>query len=285
MGRKRGVRVPGSRRDRRQRKKEDEQKRYRASVEPIRDFSETHTGDAELVRVVEQGFRECGEVILGYLLSLHGGDSGNVTAAVQQGKTLVQMGLVSPEMFASSFGGAMNVVKSLGELRVLARQAGINAYSTTTVHGERKNLTIEALREACVPLVYMSPSVYKLTRVRGADNILQRLRDLECLPGRDERVERELNRRIIAYHPRTRPSQTLPATYLHSTLTLPERLFVGVDPSQIPIAYRAGLAKHASDLWRDWKKLPRISDEYALETSELVKMHIRAEEAIRRDIV
>jgi hypothetical protein len=153
MGRKRGVRVPGSRRDRRQRKKEDEQKRYRASVEPIRDFSETHTGDAELVRVVEQGFRECGEVILGHLLSLHGGDSGNVTAAVQQGKTLVQMGLVSPEMFASSFGGAMNVVKSLGELRVLARHAGINAYSTTTVHGERKNLTIEALREACVPLV------------------------------------------------------------------------------------------------------------------------------------
>lgn len=132
------------------------------------------------MRVVEQGFRECGEVILGHLLSLHGGDSGNVTAAVQQGKTLVQMGLVSPEMFASSFGGAMNVVKSLGELRVLARQAGINAYSTTTVHGERKNLTIEALREACVPLVYMSPSVYKLTRVRGADNILQRLRDLEC---------------------------------------------------------------------------------------------------------
>ncbi len=136
-------------------------------------------------------------------------------------------------------------------------------------------------------MIYMSPQIYRHARVRDAEQMLERLRDLECLPGKDELVERELNRRIIAYRvggAGTISNQRLPSTYLHVTLALPERLFAGRDASQLPIAYRAALAKHASDIWRDWKNLPRIDDEYAMERNDLVSMHIRAEEAIRRDI-
>lgn len=269
------ARVPGSRRDLREKKKEAQEKRFKASVEPIRDFFATHVGDEELKRVVEQGFHECGEVILGHLRDLYGPDPSGDVAAAEQGKLLVQMGLISPEKFASSFGGAMSVLKPLDELRGLAVCAGINAYSKKNEAGGRQNLTHERLLEECMPLIYVSPQIYRDAHNLNAPRMLQRLRELECVPGEDEVVERELNRRICAY---SVPRGRLPPSYFFYTLDLPQRFI-----AEGPIAYRPSLAKHASDLWHDFKNQPRIDDQVAF-AGDTVRRHMDAEESIRHDI-
>lgn len=277
-GRKRRS-VPGSRRERRQRKKEEQTKRFKASPEPVRDFSASHSGDDELKRVMEQAFRECGEVILRQLTSLYGPDPDGAVAAARQGKLLVQMGLVSPESFASAFGGSLSLMMvSLDELRELAKQAGMNAYSMRNEAGGRQRLTIGALQNLCRPLIFMSPEIYKATYPTDTSQMLQILRELECLPGKDELVERELNRRMRAY----RVDERLPRTFLYGDLALPLHLLAD-GHSDAPIAHRPSLAKRASDLWRAFKHLPPINDQVAF-SAPIVRRHVEAEESIRRDI-
>lgn len=245
-------RVPGSRRDlkeRREAKKQEDLSKFKAASVCIRDFFETHTGDETLKSVLERAFHECGEPILKFLKQT---ESESVPAA-KTGRWLVQMGLIRPDHYASSFGGIVDISgKSLKDLRELAKQAGIAAYTKTT-EGRREYISVERLREACRPLVYTSPHTYKATLI-DRRRAFATLRALQSLPGEDERVERELNRRFLAYSvPKLSPD-------LLGMLGIPRAVFAD-GHGQIPLAYRLSLALHASDIWADFKGWPRIDRE------------------------
>ena len=251
---KKRPRVPGSRRElkeRREAKKQEDLSKYKASTVCVRDFLETHTGDETLKSVLEMAFHHCGEPILKFLKQA---DDGTGVPAAQTGRWLVQMGLMRPDHYASSFGGIIDISgKSLKDLRELAKQAGIAAYTKTT-EGRREYISIEQLREACRPLLYTSPHTYKTTIIDRRKQTLAKLRALQSLPGEDEHVERELNRRVVAYSvPKVSPD-------LLGSLGLPRDVLAD-GHGQIPLAYRLSLALHASDIWADFKGRPRIDRE------------------------
>ena len=273
-------RVPGSRRELKERKKAEKEERvgrFKASSRCIRDFSESHTGNEALVSVLGTAFRVCGEPILKYLKLA---DNDIDVPAARTGKWLVQMGLIRPDHYASSFGGVFDISDTpLKELRKLAKEAGIAGY-TKTRDGVREYISVEQLREACRPLVYMSPQIFKATVTDVARiRTIETLRALDRLPEEDERVERELNRRVMAYS-----VKRLFSDIVHYTLGIPREVFSDGN-EQSPVAYRPSLALYASDIWADFKGRPRVDREIATNPHHAFGKAWNVEVNIRRDIL
>lgn len=173
--------------------------------------------------LIAGAFLSCGggSVILEHLRTLWMSDSlmnltpypddARVGCAIEQGRTLVSMGLCTPDAFAHVFGGCIDLsTKSVFELREMATQAHIPLSDRVDGTDMRRKKNKEQLRIACRALRALSIdnlkhwTAWKQRRLRNevvrAHDLYEHLVSLETVPGGDPDVERRLNAAMKSMH-------------------------------------------------------------------------------------